>query len=84
MTSALNAIPGIIFITLSYAALCAVSPFGTCRKCQGFGCQIRESRLTGRLKAGRVCRRCQGYGRRLRFGRWLYNHASRLHRDGTR
>ncbi|GHJ36035.1 hypothetical protein [Streptomyces sp. TS71-3] len=84
MPHALTAIPGLIFITLGYAALCAVSPFGTCRKCNGFGHQIRQSRVTGRLKPGRVCRSCHGYGRRIRIGRWLYNRVAGFHRDGTR
>jgi hypothetical protein len=84
MTHHLTAIPGLILITLCYAALCAVSPFGTCRKCRGFGFHLRKSRLTGRLKPGRVCRRCDGTGRRIRVGRWLCNRLARLHHNGTR
>ncbi|MCD9144333.1 hypothetical protein CK936_18290 [Streptomyces albireticuli] len=83
MGSFLNAMPGLIFITLCYAVLCAASPFGTCRKCQGWGAVIRQTR-NGRLKRGRDCRRCEGYGRRMRVGRRLYNATVRLHRDGLR
>lgn len=84
MPHELAAIPGLLFVALGYAALCAVSPFGTCRKCHGFGYQVRQSRFTGRLKPGPVCRRCHGYGRRIRIGRWIYNRVAGLHRDGTR
>lgn len=84
MSHALSAIPGFLVITLGYAAVCAVSPFGLCRKCRGFGRVIRRSRITGRLTAGRECRRCNGYGRRIRVGRWIYNRVARLHDDGTR
>ncbi|MGW1076546.1 hypothetical protein [Streptomyces sp. NPDC002537] len=83
MTSLLNAMPGLIFIALCYACLCAASPFGACRKCKGWGFAMRQTR-TGRLKRGRDCRRCDGYGKRLRIGRRLYNATVRLHREGTR
>ncbi|MDH2388167.1 hypothetical protein QCN29_05055 [Streptomyces sp. HNM0663] len=84
MPSSLDAITGLILITLCYSALCAASPFGPCRKCKGWGAKVRISRFTGQLKRGRTCRRCGGYGRRIRLGRRLYNAASRLHRAGTR
>ncbi|WP_314171482.1 hypothetical protein [Streptomyces winkii] len=80
MTSTLDAIAGLLFITLSYAALCAVSPFGNCRKCRGFGFYIRRTRR-GRIKRGPDCRRCLGYGKRIRIGRHIYNLVARLHRD---
>jgi hypothetical protein len=83
MPSLLSAMPLLILLTLSYAALCAVSPFGTCRKCKGWGHKVRQTRR-GRLRHGSACRRCHGYGRRLRLGRRLYNTTSRLHHDGTR
>ncbi|WP_327368685.1 hypothetical protein [Streptomyces sp. NBC_01217] len=76
--------PGLIFVALCYAALCAASPFGTCRKCKGWGAKVRVSRFTRQLKRGRECRRCRGYGRRIRRGRHLYNLVARLHHDGTR
>ncbi|MFD5424819.1 hypothetical protein [Streptomyces sp. NPDC127084] len=74
----------LLFITLSYTALCAASPLGACRKCGGWGTQVRVSRLSGRLKRGRSCRRCDGYGQRFRIGRRLYNAVARLHRDAAR
>ena len=66
-------------ITIGYAAVCAVSPFGTCRRCAG----------TGRIGAGRglrsrACRRCDAIGIRIRTGRHLFNEVMRAHRDGTR
>ncbi|OEV10507.1 hypothetical protein [Streptomyces nanshensis] len=83
MTPDLTAIPGLLFIALSYAALCALSPFGNCRNCRGLGFQLTTTRR-GKLKRGKHCRRCEGHGKRLRAGRWIYNHAARIHRDGTR
>ncbi|WP_413800194.1 hypothetical protein [Streptomyces iranensis] len=57
-----------IFLALSgYAALCAVKPFGPCRKCEGTG--LRELSLRG-IK---LCRRCHGSRYRLRTGRRLWN-----------
>ncbi|QHF92670.1 hypothetical protein DEH18_00700 [Streptomyces sp. NHF165] len=83
MTDVLAAIPGLLFLTLCYAALCAISPFGTCRKCRGFGFHLKTNRR-GQLRRGKDCRRCDGHGKRIRLGRWLYNRASRLHDQGTR
>ncbi|OEV04011.1 hypothetical protein AN219_37595 [Streptomyces nanshensis] len=82
MTPVLTAIPGILFITLCYAVLCAVSPFGNCRKCGGLGFQLRTTRR-GRPKRGKHCRRCHGHGRRIRIGRWIFNRAARLYREGN-
>jgi hypothetical protein len=71
--------PALIFITLSYVAVCAASPFGTCRNCSGRG------RLgNGRGLRSRACRRCDATGIRIRFGRRLLNDLARVHRDGTR
>jgi hypothetical protein len=83
MSDTLAAIPGLLFLTLGYAALCALSPFGTCRKCRGFGFQLKTNRR-GQLRRGRECRRCDGHGKRIRIGRLLFNRAARLNRDGTR
>ncbi|MFJ9418340.1 MULTISPECIES: hypothetical protein [unclassified Streptomyces] len=66
-----------------YTLLCIVQPFGTCRRCDGFGHRVRYRR-NGKPKAGKVCRRCHGHGKRLRFGRRLHNHTRRIHTDGTR
>ncbi|SEC16510.1 hypothetical protein SAMN05428945_2205 [Streptomyces sp. 2224.1] len=66
-----------------YAALCAIQPFGTCRKCRGIGYRLRRTR-TGAVKRGKPCRRCRTHGKRLRIGRRLHQSGRRLHRDGTR
>lgn len=79
-----HSILALVLLTLCYAALCAKSPYGVCRKCRGWGSKVRVSRFSGRLKRGRACRRCRGYGRRLRIGRRLHNAVARLRRDGTR
>lgn len=70
-------------ITFCYGSLCAISPFGDCRKCRGMGHAIKHDRK-GRMKRGKDCRRCDATGKRIRAGRWLYNRAARIHRDGTR
>lgn len=83
MPAWLSYLPGLLFVTLCYVALCAASPFGACRKCKGWGSKVSVSR-SGRPKRGRSCRRCAGYGYRLRIGRRIYNAFSRLRREGTR
>ncbi|MFJ3188570.1 hypothetical protein [Streptomyces halstedii] len=83
MTPALLASALLLFVTLSYASLCAASPFGDCRKCGGWGFATKTDRK-GRPKRGKDCRRCKATGKRIRIGRHLYNVAARLHRDGTR
>ncbi|MFD5894900.1 hypothetical protein [Streptomyces sp. NPDC060366] len=83
MTPALLASALLLLITLSYSGLCAVSPFGDCRKCRGWGFATKTDRK-GRAKRGKDCRRCKTTGKRIRIGRHLYNVAARLHRDGTR
>ncbi|MEU5543575.1 hypothetical protein AB0G85_14440 [Streptomyces sioyaensis] len=80
-TSLAIALP--LIVTLCYLALCAVSPFGNCRKCKGFGYALKTDRR-GRLRPGKTCRRCRGDRKRIRVGRHLFNVAMRLHRDGTR
>ncbi|MFE5295408.1 hypothetical protein [Streptomyces sp. NPDC056632] len=66
-----------------YAALCAASPFGTCRKCRGVGAKLILDRK-GRPKRAKTCRRCKGHGKRLRVGRRLHNHSRAIHRAGAR
>jgi hypothetical protein len=83
MTPLTSAIALLTVITVGYAALCAASPFGNCRRCRGFGFRLTTDRR-GRLKRGKHCRRCDGTGKRIRVGRWLYHRAVRLHRAGTR
>lgn len=70
-------------ITLCYAALCAVQPFGDCRKCRGLGFKAKTDRR-GRTKRGRDCRRCQATGKRIRTGRRLHNYARRTWNAGNR
>ncbi|MEV7089448.1 hypothetical protein AB0O07_26755 [Streptomyces sp. NPDC093085] len=83
MTPAIAASFLILIVTFCYASLCAASPFGTCRKCRGFGFAMTTDRK-GRPKRGKHCRRCDGIGKRIRTGRHLYHLATRLHHDGTR
>ncbi|MFU0439537.1 hypothetical protein ACLZH7_13980 [Streptomyces sp. BG2AG] len=83
MTPALLASALLLLVTLSYSGLCAVSPFGDCRKCRGWGFATKTDRK-GHAKRGKDCRRCKATGKRIRIGRHLYNVAARLHRDGTR
>ncbi|MGW7691018.1 hypothetical protein ACWGMA_19435 [Streptomyces asiaticus] len=83
MTPITLAIACLLTVTLGYASLCAVSPFGDCRRCRGMGHAIKTDRK-GRMKRGKDCRRCDATGKRIRAGRWLYNRAARIHRDGTR
>lgn len=83
MTLTLAAIACLLVVTLCYAAMCAGSPFGTCRKCDGLGFALTTDRK-GKLKRGKKCRRCKGYGKRIRVGRWIFNRAQRLYREGTR
>ncbi|WP_405756752.1 hypothetical protein [Streptomyces sp. NBC_00073] len=72
-----------LIFTLSYATLCAASPFGRCRKCDGLGFALRYDRK-GKPKRGKHCRRCDGHGIRIRKGRHLYNLWARTYRNGTR
>ncbi|WP_078854872.1 hypothetical protein [Streptomyces sp. NRRL F-5135] len=67
----------LLLYAAGYAVLCAVSPFGPCRKCAGTG--LRELR-----KRAKVCRRCHGQRRRLRLGRRVLNSGRRTHAAGTR
>ena len=71
--------PVLAIVTIGYAAVCAASPFGTCRRCRGLG---RIGAARGRRS--RPCRRCDATGIRIRLGRHLYHQAVRIHRDGTR
>ncbi|MER6836315.1 hypothetical protein ABT320_20410 [Streptomyces cellulosae] len=82
MTSALLAITLTLGITLCYGGVCAVSPFGDCRRCRGMGHALKTDRK-GRIKRGKDCRRCHATGKRIRTGRWLYNRWARIYRAGT-
>jgi hypothetical protein len=82
MTPILAASLLILTITLGYAAVCAVSPFGRCHKCNGFGFATTTDRK-GRPKRGKTCRRCAGHGIRIRRGRHLYNLWHRTYTHGT-
>lgn len=72
MTDTVVAIALVTIVTFGYLGWCAVSPFGACRACHGFGFHMTTTR-SGRPKRGRDCRRCKGYGLRLRTGRRLIN-----------
>ncbi|MCZ7415669.1 hypothetical protein [Streptomyces sp. WMMC897] len=82
MPPALAAIAILTIVTLGYASLCAASPFGDCRRCNGLGFALTTDRR-GKPKRGKRCRRCKGHGKRIRTGRWLYNWLTRLHHDAT-
>ncbi|MGR8009237.1 hypothetical protein [Streptomyces hypolithicus] len=82
MTPIAAAIACLLTVTLCYVAMCAGSPFGRCRKCRGFGYVIKNDRK-GRPKRGKDCRRCKRTGRRIRVGRWIFNRAQRLYREGA-
>lgn len=70
MTPALAAITALIIITLCYAGLCAIAPFGACIRCRG--------------ERGRACPACDATGRRTRIGRRLYHWArAEYRRSGT-
>lgn len=73
--AALAAAMALLLVTLGYLFVCAVRPFGTCRRCQGTG------RLGSRIRRG--CRRCHGTGLRIRAGRHAYNRLARIHRRGA-
>lgn len=60
-----------------YAALCAVRPFGPCRRCRGEG-EIE------RFRKVRPCPRCRGKKLRLRIGRRVHNAWRRTHEAGAR
>ena len=62
----------LLAVTLGYAALCAVSPFGRCRKCSGLG-HIQPTR--GFRRRPKPCKRCRATGLRLRIGRRIHNHS---------
>lgn len=65
-----------LLVTFCYALTCAISPFGTCRRCHGLG---RQRRRIGR--SWRYCRHCDGTGRRIRLGRHAYNLVHRTYRN---
>ncbi|MCT4355884.1 hypothetical protein M5362_22355 [Streptomyces sp. Je 1-79] len=66
-----------------YTLLCAASPFGTCRTCQGLGYKLKVDRK-GHPKRAKPCRRCKGQGKRLRLGRRLANYSRVVHQAGAR
>ncbi|KIQ62914.1 hypothetical protein TR51_28930 [Kitasatospora griseola] len=82
MTLILLAAACLLAVTLGYAGLCAASPFGDCRKCDGLGHLLTFDRH-GKPKRGKTCRRCKGVGKRIRVGRHLFNIAHRTWHAGT-
>ncbi|ATW50560.1 hypothetical protein [Streptomyces peucetius] len=83
MTPIPLAIACLFAVTLGYAGMCTAAPFGPRRTCRGFGFEMKTDRK-GQLKRGKNCRRCKASGRRIRVGRWIFNRAQRLYREGTR
>lgn len=83
MTPIALAIACLLIVTLCYIAVCAASPFGNCRKCNGMGFALTTDRK-GRPKRGKHCRRCDGVGKRIRIGRHLINRWTTTYHDGTR
>jgi DnaJ-class molecular chaperone len=73
----------LLLVTLGYGMRCWLSPFGSCRKCNGMGHALKTDRK-GRTKRGKDCRRCKGHGIRIRVGRHLWNVWTRTRRAGTR
>lgn len=69
MTPTLTAIATALIVTLCYASLCAVAPFGKCVRCRG--------------DRGRACPACDGSGRRTRLGRRLYRWVRAEYRSGN-
>ncbi|MEV6651191.1 hypothetical protein [Streptomyces sp. NPDC051219] len=67
----------ILAAALYYAALCALKPFGTCRKCEGSG-------KVKRFKTTKTCPRCRGRRLRLRIGRRAWNAWTRTRAAGTK
>lgn len=67
----------LLAVTGCYAIGCWIWPFRACRRCNGTG---KKRSPSGR--AFRACRSCRGTGAKLRAGRWIYNHLTRLHKDG--
>jgi Zn finger protein HypA/HybF involved in hydrogenase expression len=65
----------LVIVTFCYVSLCAVSPFGTCRKCRP---------TTSRTRGRHHCRRCGSTRLRLRIGRRVWNFVHRLYTEGTR
>jgi hypothetical protein len=66
--------------TAFYIAMCAISPWGVCkrRRCHG-------GRIYSRVfsKTFRDCPRCNGTGRRIRIGRRVYEYLRSEHKAGT-
>ncbi|MFK0154636.1 hypothetical protein ACIQVK_21495 [Streptomyces sp. NPDC090493] len=60
-----------------YAVLCAVRPFGPCRRCKAAGEILRFGKL-------RTCPRCHGHRLRLRLGRRAHNAWRRTYDNGAR
>ena len=70
-----------LLFTLGYAAVCAASPWKSCRRCDGLGFQLAYTRR-GKPKRGKHCKKCDGHGIRIRVGRHLYNLWVRAYRKG--
>ncbi|WP_150135686.1 hypothetical protein [Streptomyces hyaluromycini] len=68
---------GLVVWLSGQAVLCAVKPFGKCRRCQGTG-------EVERFGKPRTCPRCHGHRLRLRLGRRAHNSWRRTYDNGAR
>ena len=64
-----------------YILMCAISPWGTCKRSRCTGGRI-YSRVFKRTF--RECPRCNGTGRRVRVGRRIYEYFRSERKAGTR
>jgi hypothetical protein len=69
----------VTIVAAGYLFTCLVWPFGTCRRCQGYG--LRKAPLGSAL---RHCGRCHGTGYRVRIGRHVINHLRATRNAGTK
>jgi len=64
-----------------YIIMCAISPWGICKRRRCTGGRIYSRIFT---KTFRECPRCNGSGRRVRVGRRVYEYLRSEHKAGTR
>lgn len=83
MASALQLLALIILVALGYAASLWIKPLTPCRRCDGWGAEMRTDRH-GRPVPGKPCRHCKATGQQVRLGRRIYTSVRATRRDGTR